>query len=60
MQFGTTNTPADYQGSMNMAIRQADNNFASAYLDVDSKHSDLEVEHDSHVKWIMQRLLEAE
>jgi hypothetical protein len=45
---------------MNMAIRQADNDFASAYLDVDSKHSDLEEEHDSHVKWIMQRLLEAE
>jgi len=33
MQFGTTNAPADFQGYINDAIREALDDFASAYLD---------------------------
>jgi outer membrane protein assembly factor BamA len=33
MQFGTTTAPADFQGYINNAIREALDDFASAYLD---------------------------
>jgi len=59
MQFGTTNAPADFQGYINNAIREALDDFASAYLDDGLIYSDSEEEHVGHVKWIMQRLLEA-
>ena len=59
MQFGTTNAPADFQGYINNAIREALDDFALAYLDDVLIYSDSEEEHVSHVKWIMQRLLEA-
>jgi hypothetical protein len=59
MQFGTTYAPADFQGYINNAIREALDDFASAYLDDVLIYSDSEEEHVGHVKWIMQRLLEA-
>jgi hypothetical protein len=59
MQFGTTNAPADFQGYINNAIRETLDNFASTYLDDVLIYSDSEEEHIGHVKWIMQRLLEA-
>jgi len=59
MQFGTTNAPADFQGYINNAIREALDDFASAYLDDVLIYSDSEEEHVGHVEWIMQRLLEA-
>jgi len=59
MQFGTTNAPADFQGYINNAIREALDDFASAYLDDVLIYSDSEEEHVGHVKWIMQRLLKA-
>jgi len=59
MQFGTINAPADFQGYINNAIREALDDIASAYLDDVLIYSDSEEEHISHVKWIMQRLLEA-
>jgi len=59
MQFGTMNAPADFQGYINNAIREALDNFASAYLDDVLIYSDSKEEHIGHVKWIMQRLLEA-
>jgi hypothetical protein len=59
MQFGTTNAPADFQGYINNAIKEALDDFASAYLDDVLIYSDSEEEHVGHVKWIMQRLLEA-
>jgi hypothetical protein len=59
MQFGTTNAPADFQGYINNAIREALDDFPSAYLDDVLIYSDSEEEHIGHVKWIMQRLLEA-
>jgi hypothetical protein len=59
MQFGTTNAPADFQGYINNAIREALDDFASAYLDDILIYSDSEEEHVGHVKWIMSRLLQA-
>ena len=59
MQFGTTNASADFQGYINNAIREALDDFASAYLDDILIYSDSEEEHVGYVKWIMQRLLEA-
>jgi len=59
MQFGTTNAPADFQRYVNKTIREALDEFASAYLDDILIYSNLEEEHEGHVKWIMQRLLDA-
>jgi hypothetical protein len=59
MQFGTTKSPADFQGYINNAIRESLDDFASAYLDDVLIYSDSKKEHVGHVKWIMQRLLEA-
>jgi hypothetical protein len=59
MQFGTTNAPADFQGYNNNAIREALDDFASAYLDDVLIYSESEEEHVGHVEWIMQRLLKA-
>jgi hypothetical protein len=59
MQFGTTNAPADFQSYINNAIREALDDFASAYLDDVLIFSDSEEEHVDHVKCVMQRLLEA-
>jgi hypothetical protein len=59
MQFGTTNAPADFQEYINNAIREALDDFASAYLDDVLIYSDSEEDHVGHVNWIMQRLLEA-
>jgi len=59
MQFGTTNAPADFLGYIHNTIREALDDFASAYLDDVSIHSYSEEEHVELVKWIMQCLLEA-
>jgi len=59
MQFGTTNAPADFQGYIDNAIREALDHVASAYMDDVVIYSDSEEEHVCHVKWIMQRLLKA-
>jgi hypothetical protein len=58
-QFGTTNAPVDFQGYINNALREALDDFASAYLDEFLIYSDSEEEHVGHVQWIMHRLLEA-
>ena len=59
MQFGTTNAPADFQGYVTNAIREALDEFPSAYLDDILIYSNSQEEHEDHVKWIMQRLLDA-
>jgi len=59
MQFGTTNSPVVFKGYTNYAIREALDEFASAYLDDVLIYGNLEEEREVHVKWIMQRLLEA-
>jgi len=59
MQFETTHAPADFQGYVNNGIREALDDFASAYLDDLLIYSDSEEKHVGHVKWIMQWWLEA-
>jgi len=58
MRFGTTNAPADFQGYINNTIREALDDFASAYLDDILIYSDSENENVEHIKWSMQRHLE--
>jgi hypothetical protein len=53
------NAAADYKGYRNNAMREALDDFASAYLDHILIWSNSKEEHVGHVKWIMQRLLEA-
>jgi hypothetical protein len=53
MPFCTTNATADFEGYINNAIREALDNFASAYLDEVLIYTDSEEEHVGHVKWIM-------
>jgi hypothetical protein len=59
MQFGTTNAPADFQGYIHDAIREVMDVYASAYLDDILIYSDTVEEHEQHVKWVMERLLQA-
>jgi len=59
IQFGTTNAPVDFQGYINNTLREALDDFASAYLDKILIYSDSEEEHVEHVKWVMQRILKA-
>ena len=59
MQFGTMNAAADFQGYINNTIREALDRFASAYLDDLLIYSNPVEEHEEHVKWIMEQLLEA-
>jgi hypothetical protein len=49
MQFGTTNGPADFQSYINHAMREAFDDFASAFLDDVVIYSDSEDEHIGHV-----------
>jgi hypothetical protein len=58
MQFGTTNALADFHGYINNTIREALDVFASAYLDDILIYSDMVEEHEQHVKWVMERLLQ--
>jgi len=57
MQFGMTNAPADIQGYINSTIREAMDNFVSAYLDDILTYSNSIEEHEQHVKWVMECLL---
>jgi hypothetical protein len=50
MLFDTTNAPADFQGYINNAIREALDGFASPYLDDVLIYSDSEDRHVRHVK----------
>jgi hypothetical protein len=59
MQFGTTNAQADFQGYLNDTIREALEVFALAYLDDILIYSNTMEEHEQHVKWVMERLLQA-
>jgi len=59
MQFGTTNAQADFQGYINNAIREALNDYASAYLHDVLIYTGSEEQHVGHIKSITQQLLEA-
>ena len=59
MQFGTTIPRADVQHYIINTIREAFDEIASAYLDDILIYRNSEEEHEGHVMWIMQRLLDA-
>jgi pentose-5-phosphate-3-epimerase len=59
MQFRTTNAPVDFQVYINDTIREALDVFVSAYFDDILMHSDSMEEHEQHIKWIMECLLQA-
>jgi len=59
MQFGTTNAVTDFQWYISNTIRDALDDSVSAYLDNILIFSNLEKEHQKHVKWVMQCVLEA-
>jgi len=59
LKFRATNAHADIPSCINHAIREAINDFASAYLNDVLIYSDSEEEHIEHVKWIMQHLFKA-
>jgi hypothetical protein len=58
MQLGTTNTSADFQEYIKYKIREALDDFASAYLDDILLNSHLEEKHVQHDKWIIQWLFD--
>ena len=59
MQLHTTNAHAEFQGYINNTIREALDDFASAYLGDILIYSGSEEKQKEYVKWVMQRLLEA-
>lgn len=60
IQFGMTKAPVDFHGYINTAIKVALDDVALANMDDILIYSNSEEEHDEHVEWAMQCLLEAE
>lgn len=59
LPFGLTNGPATYQRYMNDVLFDYLDNFCTAYLDDILIYSDNELEHEIHVKKVLQRLRDA-
>ena len=59
LPFGLTNGPATYQRYMNDVLFDYLDNFCTAYLDDILIYSDNELEHEAHVKKVLQRLRDA-
>jgi hypothetical protein len=59
LPFGLTNGPATYQRYMNDILFDYLDDFCTAYLDDILIYSENELEHESHVKKVLQRLREA-
>lgn len=59
LPFGLTNGPATYQRYMNDVLFDYLDDFCTAYLDDILIYSDNELEHEIHVKKVLQRLRDA-
>ena len=59
LPFGLTNGPATYQRYMNDILLNYLDDFCTAYLDDILIYSDNELEHEHHVKLVLQRLRDA-
>jgi len=59
MPFGLCNGPASFQEYINNTLREHLDKFCTAYLDDILIYSDNEIEHEAHVKLILQKLREA-
>jgi hypothetical protein len=59
LPFGLTNGPATYQRYMNDVLFDYLDDFCTAYLDDILIYSDNKLEHEIHVKKVLQRLIDA-
>ena len=59
LPFGLTNGPATYQRYMNDVLFDYLDDFCTAYLDDIMIYSDNELEHEIHVKKVLERLRNA-
>src|ERR1700733_11489485 len=59
LPFGLTNSPATYQRYMNDVLFDYLDNFYTVYLDNILIYSENELEHEEHVKKVLQRLRDA-
>jgi hypothetical protein len=59
LQFGMTNTPAEFCGNIHIAIHDAFHDFASTCMDDVTIYSDSEEEHAGHDQWIMHCVLDS-
>lgn len=59
LPFGLTNGPATYQRYMNDVLFDYLDDFCTAYLDDILIYSENELEHEEHVKKVLQRLRDA-
>ena len=59
LPFGLTNGPATYQRYMNDVLFDYLDDFCTAYLDDILIYSDNELEHEAHIKKVLQRLMDA-
>ena len=60
MLFGLCNRPASFQNYINNTLCEYLNNFCTVYLDDILIYSDNEAEHEIHVKYVLQKLKEAD
>ena len=58
MPFGLCNGPASFQNYINDTLQEYLNNFCTAYLDDILIYSEIEAEHEIHVKRVLQKLRE--
>lgn len=58
MPFGLTSTPAVFQALVNDVLRDFINRFVFVYLDAILIFSKSQSEHETHVRQVLQRLLE--
>ena len=58
MPFGLCNGPASFQNYINDTLQEYLNNFCTVYLDDILIYSEIEAEHEIHVKHVLQKLRE--
>jgi len=56
LQFEFTNAPVTFQQRINSVLGEHLNKFIIAYLDNIIIYSDLEEEHEKHIKWVLEKL----
>ena len=60
MPFGLCNSSASFQNYINDTLQEYLDNFCTVYLDDILIYSEIEAEHEIHVKCVLQKLHEAD